>query len=285
MVEEEDYPIEEEAAPPGVGDTLRAAREARGLSLADVADKTRITQRHLALIEDGDFAGLPGRTYAIGFARNYAKAVGLDQAMIAERVREELALIDPDGAGLAPRTFEPGDPARVPSAGLAWFSAFAALILLIGGSIFVWSTYIAPGQPLPWLTSDDPEVPPAQVATRAADVAPAPVPDGQVVFTATQQAWVRFYERGGPVLMEREMLPGETYVVPFDATDPMIVTARPDLLEITVGGQEVPKLAEEQDLVEVPVTAAALLARKEVPAAETALAPVAGPVGEPSPTG
>jgi transcriptional regulator with XRE-family HTH domain len=264
--------IEEEAAPPpGAGDSLRAAREAKGLSLAQVADRTRITQRHLALIEAGEFGQLPGRTYAVGFSRNFAKVVGLDEARIAEQVRQELALIDYDGSGHAARTFEPGDPARVPSSGLAWLAALAALVLLVLGSLFVWRTYVSPGLSLPWLTAEQ-EAPPPQAATAT----PAPVPSGQVVFTANEQIWVRFYERGGAVLFERELLAGESYTIPDTAVDPWLITARPDALTVTVGGRQLPPLAAEQDMLDLPVNARALLDRP-APVATPTPTPLAAP--------
>ena len=75
-----------EEAPPetgGIGEQLRAAREARGLTLEQLAAETRIPQRHLQTIEAGEFSALPARTYAIGFSRTYAKAVGLDDRDVA----------------------------------------------------------------------------------------------------------------------------------------------------------------------------------------------------------
>jgi len=78
---------------------------------------------------------------------------------------------------------------------------------------------------------------------------------------------VRFYTPQG-TLTERLMLKGETYTVPADAVQPMLRTGRPDALAITIGGRPVPKLSEEQTVVsDVPVTAAALLARRPAPAA------------------
>jgi cytoskeleton protein RodZ len=286
--------IEEDAAPPpGVGEVLRAAREAKGLSLAQVAEQTRITQRHLALIEAGDFAQLPGRTYAIGFSRNFARVVGLDEAMIAEHVREELALIDPDGAGLAPRTFEPGDPARVPTSSLAWLAGLVALALFVVGTLFVWRTYVSPGMSLPWLTQEE-EPAPAQTAGAAT---PTPVPTGQVVFTANEQIWVRFYERGGSALLEKEMLAGESFTVPSTAVDPWLITARPDALTVTVGGRQLPPLAVEQDMLDLPVSAEELVNRppevaatpnaapaaRARPAASRSAAPAVAPVETPEP--
>lgn len=263
-MDEETEILDEVEQSPGVGERLRAAREERGMSLEDVAEYTRITQRHLAMIEEGQLGSLPGRTYAIGFSKSFAKAVGLDEQEIADRVREELALIDPYGEGLAPRSFEPGDPARVPSAGLAWLSALAALLLFAGGSFFIWNTYFAPAVDLPSLVSAEEEQPKSDPASSVGGEVLALTdrdPEGAVVFTALEQIWVRFYERGGPVLLEKEMLPGESFAVPVEAADPKLITARPDALAITIGGQEVPKLAEEQDMMDVPVSAQALLDR------------------------
>ena len=74
MTDEDVAPEQGELAITRTGDRLRLAREEAGLSLADVATRTRITQRHLAAIEKSDFSELPGRTYVTGFARAYARA-------------------------------------------------------------------------------------------------------------------------------------------------------------------------------------------------------------------
>ena len=66
-----------------VGSRLRRAREAAGLGVAALAAQTRISQRQIEAIEAGDFGALPGRTYAVGFSRSLARAVGLDEAEVA----------------------------------------------------------------------------------------------------------------------------------------------------------------------------------------------------------
>jgi cytoskeletal protein RodZ len=260
--------FEEQAGLPlGVGEQLRAAREKRGLSLAEVAAETRIPQRHLQTIEAGDFAALPARTYAIGFARTYAKAVGLHDGDVGNLVRAELDAQEPRqrnrGAG-----FEPGDPARVPSSGLVWL-VLLALVLLVAGGFFFFRTLFAPAAELPSLVEQEHAAQAARAeAQRPAGQRPAATASGgPVVFTALDQAWVRFYTPQG-TLTERLMLKGDTYTVPADAVRPMLRTGRPDALQITVGGRRVPKLAEEQTVVsDVPITAAALLARRPAPAA------------------
>ena len=118
----------EPAAP---GERLRAAREAKGMSIEDVASATRIPRNHLESIEDGDFAVLPGRTYAIGFSRSYAKAVGLNDDEIVNEVREQLGIEDPSER-LRDGTIQTEDPTRLPSRGLVIGSIVAAVILLLG---------------------------------------------------------------------------------------------------------------------------------------------------------
>lgn len=281
---EEDGLSEEQPQPPAsVGETLRVAREAKGLSLAQLAAQTRITARHLGLIETDDFAALPGRTYAVGFSRTYATAVGLDSDRIAREVRAELSRMETPGAGRSAVSFEPGDPARVPSSRIAWLAAFAALVLFVAGSIFLWSSYISPAGELP-----GPAEPTQAVATKPAapaptTAAPAPAAGGNVTFTAlAPDIWVKFYDRNGTQLMQKQLTMGESYTVPADAQGPMLWTGRPDALAISVGGKPVPKLAEEQrTMKDVPVTAAALLARPPVAAPP----PFAAPVTMASPTG
>jgi hypothetical protein len=100
---------------------------------------------------------------------------------------------------------------------------------------------------------------PAEAASNAA-------PPDQVVFTALEEGiWVKFYERGGAQLMQKQMSLGESYTVPAGAEGPLLWTGRPDALKITVGGKSVPKLSEtDRVMKDVPVTAEALLVRQTV---------------------
>lgn len=63
---------------------LREAREARGLSLMDVAQHLKLTPRQIEAMEAGDLAHLPGPTFARGFLRNYARFLKLDPAIFRE---------------------------------------------------------------------------------------------------------------------------------------------------------------------------------------------------------
>lgn len=61
-----------------IGESLRAAREAKGLSLQQAEEDTKIRKRYLEALEDEDYDIIPGRVYAKGFLRNYAMYLGLN---------------------------------------------------------------------------------------------------------------------------------------------------------------------------------------------------------------
>ncbi|WP_108787107.1 RodZ domain-containing protein [Erythrobacter sp. Alg231-14] len=259
-----------ETVPAGPGDRLRSAREEKRLELSHIAAETRIPVRHLQSIESGDFDNLPSRTYAIGFAKTYARSVDLDPEEIAQAVREELADGHAQHSAMA-GGMEPGDPAKLPSRGLAWFGGFAAFALAVGVIAFA-STYFGAGANPASLIANTEEATDEEALADASNPtqgegsnAPA-ISGGQVIFTALEDLqWVRFYDDGGEVLFEAGMATGDTFEVPEAAVDPRINTGRPDLFSITIGGQSVPKLAEEPiTLGDAPISADALLARSDL---------------------
>jgi cytoskeleton protein RodZ len=96
---------------PGAGARLRAAREAAGLGIDDVARQLKLAPRQVVALESDDFASLPGRTFIRGFTRNYARLLNLDSASL-------LAVQAADSSGergaLAPMTRTMGE---LPAAG------------------------------------------------------------------------------------------------------------------------------------------------------------------------
>ena len=257
--------IVEEISHESVGHTLRQKRDEMGLSIAQVAAETRIPERHLVTIESGDFSALPAKTYAVGFSRSYARLVGLDEAVVADQVRAELAAAE-DARQARQNAFEPGDPGKLPSTGLAWAGGFAALILAIGAFSFYSTFYGAGTGPAP--LQPDPE--PVLAANENAGDEPllqqaALTTDGQVVFTALEDGvWAKFYDAEGERLLEKQMASGETFEIPSDAQGPQIWTGRPDAFAITINGRSVPKLAEDDFVMrDVAISAEALLARND----------------------
>jgi|GEM_PF-198004 len=267
-IAESEEPVDELRERPG--EILKRAREAKKMTLAEVAEETRVAQRQLEAIEESDFGVLPGTPYAVGFARAYARAVGADEVAVANSVRHELNTL---GAGDRYQAFEPADPTHIPPRSLAWIAAVIGLLLAIGYG--VWRTQF-------FSASTDQEI--AEIANRAeqpatdastpgpAQAAPA---SGPVVLTAIEDVWLRIYDQDGERLFEKKMIAGETYTVPPEANNPMILTGRPDALGVTIGGQPVAPLGPpEKTISDIPISAEALLARGSAGASfETATTP------------
>jgi TonB family protein len=107
-----------------VGPYLEAVREQQGLSLAAVSEKTKIKAVFLEAIEQMALGSLPSKAVAIGFVRGYAEALGLAQAPIVTRFKEEAgyeARPHPD----EPHAEEQAHPARAEPAEAPRLSLFA----------------------------------------------------------------------------------------------------------------------------------------------------------------
>ncbi|MBK7954500.1 MAG: helix-turn-helix domain-containing protein [Candidatus Accumulibacter sp.] len=66
----------------GVGQMLRAAREARNMSVTEAAQSLKLGPRQVEAIEAEDWASLPGNTMIRGFVRNYARVLGIDADLL-----------------------------------------------------------------------------------------------------------------------------------------------------------------------------------------------------------
>src|SRR5512139_139362 len=170
-----------------VGQTLREAREAQGMSLDEASMRLRLMHRQIAAMEADDFESLGQAVFARGFVRNYARLLGIVpedllarmQGAPAERV--EIARSEP--------------PLQRSWLGSPW------LILGLLGLLVVVAVPV--GLYL-WLNSDVDEASskrvPAAAQTRSAPVAaPAPAP---AATGATQQSAP--VEPGAPAVPEAE---------------------------------------------------------------------------------
>jgi len=290
MTDEDVAPEQGELAITRTGDRLRLAREAAGLSLADVATRTRITQRHLAAIEKSDFSELPGRTYVTGFARAYARAVDLPEAEIGAAVRRELQE-DEYGARPLYEAYEPTDPARLPTARLTW--TLVIVTLLLASAYGVWRFLsVEPDEALIAAQNRDAdasEAPqndavaaPATKAGAAAIAANAPV-----VLTGLSEVWIGFDDAQGKTENWRTLDAGETYQVPPDYIEKFTLrTSIPQALKVTVGGRDVGAIGAADTLVKnVSLKPADLVARAEGNGSTGAAAPATTPAARAQPKG
>ena len=258
-----------ETAVPTVGEQLRAAREEKGLSLEDVAAQTRIPQRHLVSIESGDWDSLPAPTYTIGFAKNYAAAVGLDRAEIGNQLREEMG--GQRFASTSTDVFEPADPARTMPKSLVIGAIIAVVVLVV---LMSWLNRRSLDQ------SDQNEQTAAAAPTAPAVLAPsaqqpaAPqtgIAQGPVVLTAIAPAWIQVTDQG-KTLFQGELQPGQNYTVPATATAPMLKAGKPEALRISVGSATAPQVGPPGKVTTVSLAPADLMKppSAQAPAAQPA---------------
>jgi cytoskeletal protein RodZ len=112
--------------PLGIGERLRNAREARGLTLATAEALTRIRAVYLQALEDEQFDRLPGPAYTRGYLRTYARALGLPA--------NELVEMYPEAFGSSPRPVFTTTPAQVPIRPTNPPSRTRRIVMYVGGT-------------------------------------------------------------------------------------------------------------------------------------------------------
>lgn len=123
----------------GFGAYLRKRREEKGLTLEEVAERTRVHLRYLEAMEEGNFHLLPGAAYVRGFLRLYAEAVGLDPEAVAEMFAQTEAAkrLESPASGARQEPERPEAAARAAgrrerSRGAGDFVLLVALLTLFG---------------------------------------------------------------------------------------------------------------------------------------------------------
>jgi cytoskeleton protein RodZ len=127
------------APPPstGVGRELAAAREARGLAIADVAQSLKFAPRQLEALEQERFDALPGATFARGMVRSYARLLQIDPAPLLERIGGRVEV--PDANRLAARYHQPvpfSDSTRRST--FVYLGLTAGVLVVVGAVAYGW---------------------------------------------------------------------------------------------------------------------------------------------------
>jgi cytoskeleton protein RodZ len=116
-----------------VGASLAAAREARGLTAAQVAEQLKYLPRQIDALESGDHGQLPGGIFTRGMIRTYAHLVGLDaDALLASGDA-------PAALGASARVTAPSERIRLtaPSFG-PWIKLGVATVVLLGLVVLIY---------------------------------------------------------------------------------------------------------------------------------------------------
>jgi transcriptional regulator with XRE-family HTH domain len=268
------------ADPRTIGEALRQAREAAGLTLAEVAERTKVRPGILAEIEADDHDRLPALTYSLGFVKAYARTVGMDPIAAAERYRQESRKGDPIPTQV---DLQPLEAKRLPSTRLV--VATVALLALLVAGFWAWGAgWLAstpPAEPTDQMTAAANNVQPAEPETEEA-AAPAADPAAPVTVTAREEVWLRISD-GTETLFMGTMTPGQSMALPAGRAW-QLRTGRAGALDVKVGGTAVPPLggpAEQvRNLSLKPEDLLARQARPGLPITTPGIAP--GPAPAPA---
>lgn len=119
---------------PTVAEQLRAAREARKLSVAEVAEITKLKGDHIRALENGDYSVFAAPVYIRGFIRTYGNLLKLDVPALLKAVDEELnrsgKFEETSASQLPPKT--PLDQLMLVLSRLPW-----RMILPVGGAVLL----------------------------------------------------------------------------------------------------------------------------------------------------
>lgn len=211
------------------GSVLRAAREARGLTLFEVAQSLKFGPRQIEALEADEYRTLPpGTTFLRGFIRGYAKLLKLEPEPL-------LAMLDVRAPAAPPDVREPQNMgiAETPVTGGRRSSkplllGSAALAVLAAG-LAVWQFLGKPEQPVavqPAPADTTPgdgaavrppdirvEQTPSPASAESAPAATIPADTHQLVFAFQAKSWVEVKDATQRVVFSAENAPGSRQVV------------------------------------------------------------------------
>src|SRR5688572_17432309 len=225
------------AALTGVGQELAAAREARGLALADVAQQLKFAPRQLEALEQEQFGALPGATFAKGMVRSYARLLKLDPEPLLQRVAGHFEV--PDSGRLAARYHQPvpfSDSARKST--FVYLGLSAGVLVLVGAVAYEWQqerTRVA--RPDSKATASVAKAAPREASPREAPPRPAPVAVQPAIAPAPAQEKTKL-AAAAPVpapVPPAAITPEKPKVV--SAEKPKVVSAGPHRLVVRTEGE------------------------------------------------
>jgi hypothetical protein len=255
-----------------LGEEFRSAREARGLSLSDVAERLHIRGVYLAAIEDEDWHVIGAPVYVRGFMRTYARFLGLDAEAAVARFSATVPAGTPAASASARTTAAAekrtgGDQNSPSVAAILSIVVAIAVVLFVGYEFYQYHTggpAAAPvadaGSAAPGAGGADPAAPatPAADASGAADsgLPPAiagvkPEPKAAVKrglsVRVTETSWLRV-DVDGVVAYEGTLPAGAAKS--FTGKSAVVRVGNAGGVQIAVNGKAVGPLGASGDVVE-----------------------------------
>jgi len=206
-----------------IGAQLQAAREARGLSIGTLAQRTRVQARTLAAIELNDLSSIPPRPFGRGFVRVYAEEVALDPDRTVRDYFAQFPSVSNSNAASPTRSREAQEPSLDLSSQWAGLATAVAILLLVVAAAVVFgrrgesaresdavgTTGASPAAPGP-TDSRAPASQPTitQPVEAAPPTAPTPAAPLSLVFSVDRPCWVTASADGRRTIY-RTLQPGD----------------------------------------------------------------------------
>lgn len=226
-----------------VGEELRQSREAAGLALGDVAERTKIRPGILTDIEADAHDKLPALTYSLGFVKAYARTVGLDPVVVAERYRRESQKGDPVSTMV---DLQPLEERRLPSRRIVLGSALVLLLLL--AAFWAWGAgWLSPALPVSPQPAVIEETALEPGSVEVTPAVPAVNPTAAVTVKAREEVWLRIAD-GDEAFFMGTMTAGQSMTLP-PGRDWTLRTGRAGALDLTVGDTPIAALGGGADQV------------------------------------
>lgn len=222
-----------QTAEPTVGELLKTAREAAGLTIADIAGHLKLSLPQLQALENNDFQRLPGPVFVRGFARSYARYLQMDETPLLAALDRQLPRSVP--AEKIPEQPLVSNDARP----LPWRLIGGALLVLIAAAMAGWWLWggSGNGRAETEVSEQDPNVlapmmteqPASDAATAsmpaalstseplasASEPVTASAPAGQSLLSvkANAEVWMSVYDASGTRLMNATLASGEEKIL------------------------------------------------------------------------
>lgn len=129
-----------ESALPTSGELLKAAREAAGLSVLQVADRLRLRQQLIHELEADKLDGQASGTYVRGYLRAYAKLVQIPEAEIMDAYKRTRGSEEPESSTM--QSFSRKTSIETQDSRLMMITWIIVLLLIASVAVFVWQQFV-----------------------------------------------------------------------------------------------------------------------------------------------
>jgi len=216
-----------------IGETLAAARQQAGLTVAQVSQQTRIRETIIRAIERDDFSSCGGDFYARGHIRSIASAVGTDPVPLIREYDQE----HPASGMRAAEIFEPATPIRIREPRPFGLGKVLIVVLLavIGFGVYRLVSTGAGSHPSASATHHPTASPKASATIKPVVHTPVP-PVAVIKVTAMQDCWIGFTSPSGKQLYQGTILAGQSKTWREKHVVSMVIGNPPGIV-LTVNGR------------------------------------------------